>query len=334
MLSLRFAPAILALVLAGAAFGPSAPPAAVPATSPPAAVPATPPVAPVPPSAGSRMISSIRSKLSAADLRSAESIAEVYRDTHSDDGAYLQGLAWVARGALLLGEYDRAELAVSEVRRRCTARLARGVRIDQDDSLETALGAAIEVEAQLRARSKGKADAARFLTSELAGIPGPVALRSRIRKRMNLLTLVGQAAPELVIEDHVGDSPPTLTSLRGKPVLLFIWAESCGDCRAQEATLARMRSRYEGRVQVVALTRFYEPDDHPREKARVDSVWTAAYAGVGKVPNVISTASMERYGGSSTPTFVMIDRAGIVREYTPTRLTDADLDRSVAALLR
>jgi hypothetical protein len=49
---------------------------------------------------------------------------------------------------------------------------------------------------------------------------------------------------------------------------------------------------------------------------------------------VLSTASMERYGGSSTPTFVFVDRAGIVRGYTPTRLTEAELDRAVAAILR
>jgi len=48
----------------------------------------------------------------------------------------------------------------------------------------------------------------------------------------------------------------------------------------------------------------------------------------------LSTASMERYGGSSTPTFVFIDRAGVVREYTPTRLTEAEFDRALATIAR
>lgn len=42
---------------------------------------------------------------------------------------------------------------------------------------------------------------------------------------------------------------------------------------------------------------------------------------------------MVRYGGSSTPTFVFIDRKGIVRRYTPTRLTEEELDRTVRELL-
>jgi hypothetical protein len=86
----------------------------------------------------------------------------------------------------------------------------------------------------------------------------------------------------------------------------------------------------------VALTRYYEEDqaDRVREKARVDSVWRAVYAGVGPASVPISTASMLRYGGSSTPTFVFVDRRGVVRGYTPTRLTEAALERRVQELLR
>lgn len=65
----------------------------------------------------------------------------------------------------------------------------------------------------------------------------------------------------------------------------------------------------------------------------MDSVWTAVYSGVGAIPRVISTASMVAYGVSSTPTFAFIDRKGIVRRYTPTRLTEAELDRSIGEIL-
>lgn len=132
--------------------------------------------------------------------------------------------------------------------------------------------------------------------------------------------------------------PPTLASLRGKPVLLFIWAEGCGDCKAQSATLARAKSRFENKgLQLVTLTRYYEGENEPeppRQKAKMDSVWKAVYADIGTVPIVISTASMEHYGGSSTPTFVFIDREGIVRRYTPTRLTEEELDRELEKLMR
>jgi hypothetical protein len=43
---------------------------------------------------------------------------------------------------------------------------------------------------------------------------------------------------------------------------------------------------------------------------------------------------MERYGGSSTPTWVFVDRAGIVRGYVPYRLTEAEMDRALEKILR
>lgn len=42
---------------------------------------------------------------------------------------------------------------------------------------------------------------------------------------------------------------------------------------------------------------------------------------------------MLRYGVSATPTFVFIDRQGIVRSYTPTRLTEAELASRIENLL-
>ncbi len=310
--------------------------AQTPAPSVPAtpAAPAVAPPAPTPP--GARLVTSVRNKLSAGDLRSAESLAEAWRETQGDDGSYLLALSWVARGAVLLHEFDRAETWATEVRTRCEARMARGVRPDADDSLEIALGAAIEVEAQVRAKTKGKADAMRFLRGELARYDAPVSLRSRIGKRMNLTDLVGRPAPEMVIEDHAGATAPmTLASLRGKPVLVYVWDKGCGDCRAQAATLSRVAAKHAASGLVVyPLTRYYVKTDLPREKARLDSTWAADYAKIGPTPLAISTASMERYGGSSTPTFVFVDRKGIVRSYLPYRLTEAAFDAELAKILR
>jgi len=42
---------------------------------------------------------------------------------------------------------------------------------------------------------------------------------------------------------------------------------------------------------------------------------------------------MLRYGVSSTPTLVLIDRDGIVRMYRPTRMTEAELSRRIEVLL-
>ena len=259
---------------------------------------------------------------------------DVWRTQHGEDGLYLVGLSWLARGALLTGDNAKTKRYADQVRGRCADSLAHGVKLEENHEVEIALGAALEVEAQRLARLNGDRYAASFLQRELAKSPGPVAYRSRLQKRINMLTMVGSPAPELVVEDSLG-SPPTLAALRGKPVLLFLWAESCGDCRAQEASLARVKQRYADDLEVVAVTRYYDDlAERATEKARVDSVWKTAYKEMGKTPIILSTASMERYGVSSTPTFVFVDRKGIVRAYTPTRLSEAELEAKIAAILR
>ncbi len=316
---------VLAAAVATAQPAPPAPPAAI---APPAAAS---------PSPASRTVSGIRNKVSAADLPSAESILEVHGERYGFDGGYLVGLGWLSRGALLLGETARAAELNAGLRRRCEARLAAGPGLEADDSLRTALGAAIEVEAQLRAREKGRAAAARWLRGEQARFAkAPVSFRSRLQKRHNLLAMEGRPAPELAIEDHLGGRPASLAERRGRPVLLYLWSHTCGDCRAQAASLSRIAAKYAPRgLEVVALTRYYEPDSiHAREKAEVDSVWRADYAALPAASAVISTASMEGWGGSSTPTFAFVDRRGIVRRYTPTRLTEAQLEREIEAVLR
>ncbi len=300
-----------------------------PATPAAPAVPAVPP-APAPPPGP---VSFIRNKIAAGDLLSAESILEVHRAENGEDATWLSGLAWLARGALLLGEEEKAKRYAGEVRAHVADATAKGAKLEEDHALELASGTAIEVEAQLLDRKAGSRKAAEFLRGELAKTPGPVALRSRLHKRLNIMTLAGTAAPELVVEDFAGEArPPALAALKGKPVVLFLWAEWCGDCKGMARALARARKTHAG-VTFVGLTRYYDDEDkRAAEKERVEEVWRTVYADVGTMPIVISTASMERYGGSSTPTFVFIDRAGMVRRYTPTRLTEEALDQAISRI--
>jgi len=281
-------------------------------------------------------VSGIRNKLSAGDLLSAESILEVHREKNGEDGAWLQGLAWLTRGAFLLGDMEKAERYAKQVREACAQRLAKGDTLEKNHDLEIALGAAIETDAQRLERTKGKKAAASLMRDEIARHASPPTLLMRLHKRLNMLTLEGTPAPEWVTEDFVGEPPPALASIKGSPIVLFLWYEGCGDCKAQAASLGRVLEKHKGSdLRCVAITRYYdEPPARPAEKARIDSVWTAVYAGVGAVPRVISTASMITYGVSSTPTFVFIDRKGIVRRYAPTRLTENELERSIAAITR
>ncbi len=65
----------------------------------------------------------------------------------------------------------------------------------------------------------------------------------------------------------------------------------------------------------------------------VEKVWAESYAGLAEVPITIDEATMVRYGVAATPTFALIDRKGIVRFYSPTRLSEAELSRRIEAVL-
>ena len=57
------------------------------------------------------------------------------------------------------------------------------------------------------------------------------------------------------------------------------------------------------------------------------------YPFLADLPVPISVANHERYGVSSTPTVVIVDRRGIVRLYHPGRLTEEELESQLRPLL-
>lgn len=283
-----------------------------------------------PAGAAGELARGVRMKISAGDFLSAEAMVEDHARGVGKDVEYFSGLGWLARGALLVGMDDRAlELA----------RQLRGeIGTATADNL-VALGAAIEVEGRLLAKRQGNDAALRFFEGERARSADP-AFQSRLSKNIDLLTLEGSPAPEIVAADQLGPSWKGLAAFKGKPVVLFFWAHWCGDCKAQAATLGKVRAKYEPQgVIFAAPTRFYGTgkegaDASPaEEKAQVATVLEESYKELGPLSVPFSTDAMLRYGVSATPTFVFIDRAGIVRSYTPTRLSEAELSRRIDQLL-
>ncbi len=276
------------------------------------------------------LVRGVRGKLSAGDLASGQAAVEAYRKKTGADAEYLDAVGWLARGAQILGRPDLAARYVAELRREIPA---------EKPELLIPYGAAIEVEGKLRLARDGRGAAVAYLEGEAARAKD-VALRSRIRKSIDLLTLEGQPAPPLGLADHVGPTPRPLAELKGRPVLLFLFARWCGDCKAEAPALARLTSTYAPKgLAVVAATRLYGPGEDGKpatpaeEKELVEKTWRESYPGLESVPVVLDTESMVSYGASATPTYALIDRKGVVRLYAPTRLAESDLSRRIEEVL-
>jgi thiol-disulfide isomerase/thioredoxin len=306
-------------------------PSSAPSPAPTAVAAATPA-----PNTDVRMI---RMKLSAGDLPSAESILENHLREIGKDGDYTMGVAWVARGAALIGDWKAAAAYSKAARQIAEAKLTTSASYETEGEAVYALGTAIEVDAQALVAAGKKREAIKLLDAsekaqEKAG--APYNLRARIWKRRNQIELVGRKAPPFKYEDCVGVEPLSLPSLKGRPVVLFFWWESCGDCKGEAAAFRKVVEKYAGKgVAFLAPTRYYgKPDEHAAEKGRIEKSWTEFYALAGKVPVPISDEGMLRYGVSATPTFVLLDSAGVVRLYSPTRMTEERLSYEIEKMLR
>jgi thiol-disulfide isomerase/thioredoxin len=292
----------------------------------------TPTPAPTPPPRDNLRF--IRMKISAGDLPSAESILEVHRAEKGEDGEYLLSLAWLARGAALLDDWGAASRYAKAARSLALSRLGTPADWEHNSEAQYALGTAIEVEAQALVHDGKNAEAIRFLERSSKELEtAPYNLRARVWKRRNQIELVGRKAPVIRAEDGVGPQFPGLESLRGKPVVVYLWWEACGDCKAQAKAFRKTVEKYAPKgVAFVAPTRYYD-DDRTAEKVRIEKSWKESYGLADSVAAPITDEAMLRYGASATPTFVFVDRSGVVREYLPYRMSEERLAAEIDALL-
>ncbi len=270
------------------------------------------------------LIGEVRGQLAQNSFSAAESELRSYKAQNGATPEYLEALSWMARGAAAMKQWEQASAYASETRKLCEQQLAtRQRKLDAEPHLPTALGAAYEVLAQSLDANGQHAKAVSLLRSALARY-GNTSIRARLQKNLNLLALVGQPAPPLQATQYLGPKPPTLAALKGSPVLLFFWAHWCVDCKAEVPVIARLRQEFarEG-LAVIGPTQLYGyaaqgADATPeQERAYIESVRNRYYASLQDMPVPLSKQNFNAYGASTTPTLVVLNRAGQVEMYHP-----------------
>jgi thiol-disulfide isomerase/thioredoxin len=285
------------------------------------------------------IVDDVRQALAQDNFSAAESELNSYKAKQGTSPEYLEALSWMARAALSKQQYDQAERYAKQTQTLALGQL-KTRKLDAEEHLPIALGAAFEVQGQALAAQGHKAQAVSLLKSALHSY-GNTSIEARLQKNLNVLTLTGQPAPALKATEHLGPASPSLAQMKGSPVLLFFWAHWCVDCKGESPILARLRSEYGPRgLMIVAPTQRYgyaargEDASPQAELQYMQSVWQQYYAGLGGVPVPVSKANFNLYGASTTPTLVLVDRAGKIAFYHPGALPYDELRAAIDRVMQ
>ncbi|HTS24966.1 MAG TPA: redoxin family protein [Bryobacteraceae bacterium] len=285
------------------------------------------------------LVNDVRILIAQHDLASAERIARSYQKQAGSTPELAAALSWIARGELDLHQLDQADKYASEARD-LSLQLLRTRKLETDPWLPTALGAAIEVHGLVLSARGERPEAVSYLNQQLA-LYRSAPISERIRKNINLLSIEGKTAPPLEVSEWLGgQKPPALSALRGRPVLLFFWAHWCPDCKAEGPILANLMKRYGPKgLALVGPTRLYgyvaggEDAAPVTEKRYIEQVRQQFYPELAGMPIPLSNNNFLVYGSSTTPTLVLIDRAGVVRYYHPGAVSEQELTARVEKVL-
>ncbi len=325
----RFAIRLLAVI---AALAPAAPALAqtAPALPPPAAAATVKPP---------NLIADVRAAIAKGDFAGAEQLIAAHRTGKGTTPEALEALSWLGRGALAARQFDQAENYALETYDLCVEAL-KTRKMDDEPRLPIAIGAAIEVRAHVHAERGARADAVYLLQQELAAYR-TTSIRTRIQKNINLLSLEGKAAPTLDTAEYLGTvAPGAVAALKGKPVVLFFWAHWCPDCKVMSTVLESLLTRYRDQgLTVVAPTQRYgyvakrAPAAAAEEMAYMAQIRDQVYPWMAKEWVPVSEENLKNYGASTTPTVVLVDRAGVVRLYHPGQMTLEQIEPHIKAII-
>ena len=297
----------------------------------PAAVPAP---APVP----KGVIAETRAAIAEGDFAKGEKIVLASLAAEGTTPEAIEALSWLGRGALAAKKYDEAQGYASRTYAMVEEQLMTR-KLDDETHLPLALGASIEVQALVMAADNNRSEAVLFLKSELEKYKD-TSIVMRTQKNINLLSLEGQPAFAVTSSEWLGQAPAAWADLRGKPVIVYLWAHWCPDCKIQGPILETLLNKYKGQgLTLVAPTQRYgyvakrQPATPAEEMAYITQIRDEVYPWMKNYPVPVSEDIFKQYGVSTTPTLVLIDRAGNVSKFNPGRMTVEALDEALKPIL-
>jgi len=273
-------------------------------------------------SAWAGIVDNVRVALAQNNFSAAESELSSYRSQRGVDAEYVEAYSWLARAALDQRQYDQATAYAKKTKSLAMEQLKKRP-LDAEPHLPLALGAALEVQAGVLVARGQRTQAVALLQSALQTY-GTTSIRDRIQKNINLISFQGKVAPALKADESLGAALPPAAQLKGSPVLLFFWAHWCADCKAEAPIITQLRSEYAPKgLKVIGPTRLYGytaqiPKATPSDELQyVDAVRHRFYSGLLDMPVPVSSYNFNVYGASTTPTLVLLDKAGKVAWYHP-----------------
>ena len=318
---------VLSLIVAVPAFAQAT--ADKPSVEQEAAKPAAPPPT---------IVQKVRDAIAEPDFKKAEKLVLDDMAANGTTPIAIEAFSWLGRGAVAAKRYDEA-LAYANRTYAIVEEQLKTRKLDDEARLPIALGAAIEVTALATAGQGGRSDAILYLRRELDTYKG-TSIVERLNKNVNLLGLEGTPAFPLDSVKWIGAPPPSMAALKGKPVILYLWAHWCPDCKIQGPILESLLEKYKATgLTLVAPTKFYgyvarrEPAGQDQELAYLTGIRDSVYPWMKTTPVPISDQIFAQYGVSTTPTLVLIDRAGNVSKYNPGRLTAEQLEPLIRAIV-
>ena len=284
------------------------------------------------------IVQKVRDAMAERDFKKAEKLVLDDMAANGTTPIAIEAFSWLGRGAVAAKRYDEA-LAYANRTYVIVEEQLKTRKLDDEARLPIALGAAIEVTALATAGQGGRSDAILYLRRELDTYKG-TSIIERLNKNVNLLGLEGTTAFPLDSVKWIGAPPPSMAALKGKPVILYLWAHWCPDCKIQGPILESLLEKYKATgLTLVAPTKFYgyvakrAPARQEEELAYLTGIRDSVYPWMKTTPVPISDQIFAQYGVSTTPTLVLIDRAGNVSKYNPGRLTAEQLEPLIQAII-